>query len=835
MKTEKFNVGGMTCSACSAHVEKAVTALEGVDECSVNLLTETMTVSYGGKLSAEKICAAVSDAGYTASVFGGEKKAQAEKPSDKRRAELKKRGKKLMWSLVFLLPLFYISMGHMMGLPLPGWLHGEENALIFAFTQLLLTLPIAAINSSYFTNGFRSLLRRSPNMDTLIALGAGAALAYGIFAIYMIGWGMGHGDSALVSQYGMELYFESAGMILTLISVGKYLEARAKGQTSAALEKLMELAPETAVVERGGAEITIPAEEIAAGDIVVVRAGDRVPVDGTVTEGNGLLDQSAVTGESVPVERETGGKVIAASVNTSGYFKMRAEKVGADTTLAQIIKLVGDATATKAPVAKLADKISGIFVPAVIAVAIITAAVWLLLGQGAETALSRAISVLVISCPCALGLATPVAVMVGTGKGAENGVLFKSASALEAAHKVGTVVFDKTGTLTEGKPRVVSVSVFAGEEREAVAAAAGLEKLSSHPLAEAVCAYAEKTGVQPETAENFRNVFGRGVQGTVSGEQWLAGNRAFMEDNGVVIPQNADGKTAPGETPLFVAKSGSLCAVIAAADKPKPEAGTAVRELERLGAEVVMLSGDNAKTAGAVAAELGISRVIADVLPGEKESAVAALQNEGKTVAMVGDGINDAPALARADVGIAIGAGTDIAMETADVVLMKSGVGDVPGAIRLGKAVMRNIRENLFWAFFYNIVCIPLAAGAFSALGLTLSPMIAAAAMSLSSVCVVLNALRLKLFKFAQPRAEKTPAEAERKEIEMTKKILIEGMSCGHCSAHVEKALGAVPGVKSAAVDLASKTATVKLGGSVDDAALTKAVVDAGYEVVSVS
>lgn len=859
---ERYNVGGMTCSACSAHVEKSVSKVEGVAKAEVNLLTNSMTVLYDPALcKGSDIIAAVESGGYTASLpsQGAAKKSseKRESPAELRKREFKTMKLRLIWSLVFLVPLFYISMGHMLGAPIPSFLHGAENALSFAFTQFLLALPIVLINNHYFVNGFRNLIKGSPNMDTLIALGSGAALIYGIAAIYRIGYGLGHGDSGIVEHYMMNLYFESSGTILTLISVGKMLEARAKGKTSSAIEKLLDLAPKTAVVEREGEEITVSPDEIILGDIVIVKSGESAAVDGVIVEGRGTLDQSAVTGESIGVEKNVGDNIIAASINKSGYFKMKAQRVGDDTTLAQIIRLVEDATGSKAPIAKLADKISGIFVPIVISVALISGIIWFLTGEGLEASLSTAISVLVISCPCALGLATPVAIMAGTGKGAENGILIKSAAALETAHKLNVVVMDKTGTLTTGNPSVTDIIAAKGiTRRHILTVAASLEKKSEHPLAEAIMNCSEKNGVTAMTAENFEAIFGKGVKAVVNGKSCLAGNMALLNENCVSLGDwqaEANGLADNGATPLYIAENGAVIGIIGVADTVKPTAQAAVNDLKSMGITVVMLSGDNKRTAEAVGKRLGIDSVVSEVLPADKERVIRELQEEGKLVAMVGDGINDAPALARADIGMAIGAGTDIAIDSADIVLMKNSLLDVSGAVRLSKAVIRNIKENLFWAFFYNVLCIPLAAGAFvPLLGWHLDPMFGALAMSLSSFCVVMNALRLKLFKFKcnvpegsaaeshsvlviESAEETAPDNADNnikgENTVMEKKIHVEGMSCGHCSARVEKALNAIEGV-TARVDLEAKTAFVQTTGDVSDEVLKKAIVDAGYEVV---
>lgn len=822
----------MTCSACSSHVERAVKKVDGVKSVEVSLLTNSMTVSYEGTTPCA-IISAVVGAGYTAELFSQKEQKKA-LPSDERKKDLSGRKKRIIASLVFLVPLFYISMGHMLGAPIPPFLSGAENSLAFAFTQLLLTIPICIINSNYFINGYKNLIKLSPNMDSLIALGASAALIYGIYSIYSIGFALGRADISAAHEFSMNLYFEGAGTILTLISVGKYLEARAKGKTTAAIEKLIDLAPKTVQVEKDGVVITVPLSELRVDDIVIVKAGESVGADGVIIEGSATLDQSAVTGESMGVEKSVGSRVIAASICKNGYFRMRVEKVGDDTTLSQIIKLVEDASATKAPIAKLADKISGIFVPVVIAAAIITAAVWLIIGAEVETALLCAISVLVISCPCALGLATPVAIMVGTGKGAENGVLIKSAEALETAHKLDVVVLDKTGTITMGKPSVTSVVAFGAEEREIVSIAASLEKQSSHPLAQAITDYAEEKGVEILQTVNFDAVFGRGISGVINERKVFAGNLTFMNDNGISTnkaQEAADTLAQSGATALYIARDKEVVGVIGVSDEPKPDASEAVAELEAQGIDVVMLSGDNEKTARAIAQKVGIKSVISDVLPQQKEEEIRRLQQKGKVVAMVGDGINDAPALARADVGIAIGAGTDIAIESADIVLMRGALCGVSSAVRLSKATIRNIRQNLFWAFFYNALCIPLAAGAFSGLlGWTLNPMFAAAAMSLSSFCVVTNALRLKLVRINSKSSQIQPIQEEKK---MTKTVYIEGMMCGHCKAHVEKALGAIGGFDYE-VSLENKCAVITSENEVSDETLTSAITEAGYEVTSI-
>ena len=851
---QKFDVTGMSCAACSAAVERAVNKLKGVDNAQVNLLANSMQVEYDAAAVTEAdICDAVEKAGYGASPVAPAGKTAHAAPlpagEDPAEAELRGMKKRLAVSLAFLIPLMYVSMGHMMGLPLPAFFHGREGAVAFALTQFLLVLPIMYVNRKFYIVGFKSLWRRSPNMDSLIALGSAAAVTYGLVALYRIGWGLGTGDMELVDRYRMDLYFESAGTILTLITLGKFLEARAKGRTGAAIRALMDLAPDTALVLRDGVETEIPAEEVAVGDTVVIKPGMRIPVDGTVLTGLSSVDESAVTGESIPAEKAPGARVIAASINRSGSFTFRAEKVGQDTTLAQIIALVQDAGATKAPIAKLADKVSGVFVPVVIAIALAAFGVWLALGQTMEFALARAISVLVISCPCALGLATPVAIMVSTGKGARLGILYKNAEALENAHKIDTVVLDKTGTITEGRPAVTDLLPAPGVgKQELLRVAAALEKPSEHPLAEAILAAAGEMPL-PE-AEKFEALPGRGVRAFVDGREHLAGNLRLMEEQGVDAgwaASEAERLAKEGKTPLYFAAEGRLLGLVAAADPVKPTSAAAIGELQAMGLSVIMLTGDNARTAEAIRAKLGIERVVAEVLPQDKEAQVRELQRQGRRVAMVGDGINDAPALTRADVGVAIGAGTDVAIDSADVVLMKSDLWDLVNALRLSRATIRNIRENLFWAFFYNSIGIPVAAGALYGFGLVLNPMLGAAAMSLSSVCVVSNALRLNFFKPKQAAAPQRPADLHQNnepcaknaqpkgEPVMTEKTIhIEGMACGHCTARVEKALAEVAGVASAKADLEGKCARVALNAPVEDSVLTAAVTGAGYEVTGV-
>ena len=828
---QKFDVTGMTCSACSAHVEKSIGKLEGVSSAQVNLLANQMKVEYDEKaLTSDQIIKAVEAAGYGAALHqnGTVKAAEPVKTANKETEPMKFR---LIVSFVFMIPLFYLSMGHMMNWPLPQLFTAHENALIFVFTQFLLCLPIVAVNKKYFINGFKTLWKRSPNMDSLIAIGSSAAIVYGIFAIYRIDYGLGHGDMETVHQYAMDVYFETAAMILALITLGKYLEARSKGKTSEAITKLMDLAPKTAWIETPDGEKEVPVEEVQIGDIVIVKPGQSIPVDGIIMEGNSSIDESALTGESIPVEKSVGDKVTGAGLNKNGYFKFRAVKVGNDTALAQIIQLVEEASASKAPIAKLADKVSRVFVPVVISIAVAAFIIWLLLGYSFEFAMSIGIAVLVISCPCALGLATPTAIMVGTGKGAENGILVKSAEALETAHRIQTMVLDKTGTVTEGKPQVTDVLPAENIDRQwLLKIAASLEKQSEHPLSEAVIKKAEEEKVSLFRAEQFVSVSGRGIRAEINGKHYCAGNKMFLKESGIVVEkweEKAQKMSDEGKTPLFFAEEKKLIGIIAAADVVKKTSAQAVSELIKMGIDVVMVTGDNERTAKAIQKQIGIPHVIAEVMPQDKEAEVRKLQKAGKTVAMVGDGINDAPALARADVGIAIGAGTDIAIESADIVLMKSDLLEAVTAVRLSKAVIRNIKENLFWALIYNSLGIPLAAGVFySLLGWKLNPMFGAAAMSLSSVCVVLNALRLKLFRTEYEKSYKE----NKGENFMEKKLIIEGMSCSHCSGRVEAALNALGGV-SAKVNLEEKTATVTLNQSISDEILIKSVTDAGYTV----
>lgn len=841
---QKFDVTGMTCSACSAHVEKSVSKLEGVQCVNVNLLQNSMVVEYDDNtLGTTDIIHAVESGGYGASVQGETKTQEA--PKNVAAEEMHHMKRRLIASFCFLIPLFYISMGHMMGAPLPAILLGGENVMIFALTQLFLTIPVLIINKKYFVVGFKALWNKAPNMDSLIALGSAASVIYSVFAIYSMAYAMGHGDLMTAHHYGMELYFESAAMILTLITVGKYMETRSKGKTSEAISKLMDLAPKTATVLRGGVEQEIPVEEVVTGDTIIVKPGQRIPVDGKIIEGFSAVDESAITGESIPVEKQVGDTVIGATVNKSGYFRMTATRVGKDTTLSQIIALVEEAGASKAPIAKLADKVSGVFVPVVITIAILAAVIWFVAGnQPFSFALSIGIAVLVISCPCALGLATPTAIMVGTGKGAEYGILVKSAESLEIAHQVQTVVLDKTGTLTEGKPVVTDVVLAKGILRNRLLKqAAAVEALSEHPLAEAIVAYAKEKEVAFEKAENLTATAGQGVEADVAGKHILAGNLKMMQERGIQLGEweaKAVELAEAGKTPLFFAENETFLGIVALADTLKPTSKAAVDAFHQMGIEVVMLTGDNKRTAEAIAKELDI-QVIAEVLPQDKEREVRRLQEQGKKVAMIGDGINDAPALMRADVGVAIGAGTDVAMESADIILMKSDLMDAVTAIELSHATIRNIKENLFWAFFYNACGIPLAAGVFYPfLEWKLNPMFAAAAMSFSSAFVVGNALRLRLFrpKYAKtttalPKEDIQKELNHKEEIGMKKVLKIEGMMCNHCTGRVEKALNDLDGV-TAEVSLEGKSATVTLSKDVSDETLVQTVTDAGYEVVDI-
>jgi len=833
----KFKVTGMTCAACSARVEKVTRAVPGVEKAEVNLLAGTMAVEAADASVTEKIVKAVVNAGYGAMVDDGKKKEskKEEAPADNALKEMKKR---IIGSFSLLAVLMYFTMGHMVGLPEPHWYHGVENAVVAALLQLLLTLPVVYLNRVYYTRGLKALWHRAPNMDSLIAVGSLASLIYGIAALFRMAYAMGHGDWGTVHFYRENLYFESAAMILTLITLGKYLETRAKGRTGDAIRALMDLSPKTATVRRNGELMEIAVEDVVVGDIIIVRSGGSIPVDGTVIEGRASVDQSALTGESVPVEKVPGDTVAAATINTEGYLEFRADKVGEDTTLAQVIRMVEEAGGSKAPIARLADQIAGVFVPVVMSIAAVTLAVWMLAGSGLEFALTNAISVLVISCPCALGLATPVAIMVGTGRGAQMGVLFKNAEALENLHHIDTVVLDKTGTLTTGKPAVTDILPGKLDAVKLLNLAASLESKSEHPFAKAILE--KNAGKFFMEASDFETLPGRGVAGTIGGTRYYGGNGRLMEELGVKVPPMPE-LAEQGKTPLhFASEKGEYLGTIAAADVLKADSSAAVKAMQDLGLDVVMLTGDNEKTARAIAAKAGITHVISDVLPTDKASAVEKLRAAGHKVLMVGDGINDAPALVTADVGMAIGAGTDIAMESADVVLMNSSLAGVSGAVELSKATIRNIRENLFWAFFYNTLGIPVAAGVlFLPFGISLSPMLGAAAMSMSSVFVVSNALRLRLFKpkhivqsaceigcpVAQPAVEVAAAEEKPAVV-----IGVGGMMCSHCTAAVEKACLSVPGVESAVANLEQKNVTVT--GEFDLEAVKRAIIAEDYEIL---
>lgn len=831
----KFQVTGMTCAACSARVEKVTKGVSGVNSAEVNLLAGTMVADVDNEAVCPAICAAVSGAGYGA--IQADQNPSAAKKENVKEDELKEMKKRIIWSAVFLVILMYLTMGHMVGLPVPHIFHGLENSLLFALVQFLLTLPVVYLNRVYYSRGLKALWKRAPNMDSLIAVGSGAALIYGVAALLRMAYAMGHGQWEVVELYSENLYFESAAMILTLITLGKFLETRAKGKTGDAIRQLMDLAPKTATVRRDGREVEILSDQVQVGDTVIVKSGGRIPVDGTVISGRASVDQSALTGESVPVEKESGDSVAAATINTSGYLEFRADKVGEDTTLSQIIRMVEEAGGSKAPIARMADKIAGIFVPVVMTIAAAAFVVWMLVGETLEFSLTTAIAVLVISCPCALGLATPVAIMVGTGQGARMGVLFKNAEALENLHRVDTIVVDKTGTLTTGKPEVTDI-LSEGKEEELVRIAGALEAQSEHPFAKAILNYLHDNDIALEQAQQFETLPGRGVSGIVDGMRYYGGNRRLMNEMGIEVPDYPE-LAGQGKTPLYFGNElGQYVGAIAAADVLKPDSAEAVKALRKLGLDVVMLTGDNEATAESIAVQAGIEHVISDVLPGDKAGVVKDLQEQGHKVAMVGDGINDAPALVTAEVGIAIGAGTDIAIESADVVLMSGSLTQVSGAVELSKATIRNIRQNLFWAFFYNSLGIPVAAGIlYPAFGIQLSPMLGAAAMSMSSVFVVTNALRLRFFKpscgvvIAPAVGEKSSEEAETQKDEPKVTVIkVGGMMCSHCKAAVEKACMDVEGTVDAVVDLAAKTVTVTGDASVQ--ALEKAIEAADYEIL---
>ena len=839
MTKENFDVTGMSCSACSARVEKAVGKLVGAENVSVNLLTNSMQVKFDeAKISIAQIVDAVINAGYGASpkkISSAQIKTSSERTIDKEISSMRTR---LTWSIIFLLPTVYIAMHNMLPLPVPSIISelfdGRANAVTFAFAQFLLILPIMYLNRKYYVNGFKTLLAGAPNMDSLVGLGSMAAAMFGAFALFRIGQGLGAGNFALVDEYSRNLYFESAGMIVTLITVGKYFEARAKGKTSQAVEKLMNLAPKQATVLRGGQEVTIPVEELVIGDEVLVKPGESFAADGIILDGATTIDESAITGESLPVNKTVGDNVTSGTLNKSGFVKFRAAKVGGETTISKIIALVEEASASKAPIAKTADKVAGIFVPVVIAIALIAGATWLISGASVEFAFSIAVSILVISCPYALGLATPVAIMVGTGKGAENGILIKSGEALETAHAIDTVVLDKTGTLTEGKPFVTDILTCGVDEKKFLAIATALESKSEHPLAEAI----KGLGINKDyIAENFQAVFGKGVRAKIDGVEYVAGNENFLTECGFDLKNISEKISAlanEGKTPIIFADDKKILGIIAAADVEKKTSAQAVKEFKNLGVNVIMLTGDNERTAQTIAKRLGIKKIIAGVLPDNKAQAIENLQAQGKKVAMIGDGINDAPALAKADLGIAIGASTDVAIESAGAVLVRNDLLDAVSAIKLSRAVMTNIKQNLFWAFFYNVICIPLAAGIFyPAFGIKLSPMIGAAAMSMSSVCVVLNALRLRYFKIERPLINNQQLLITKKEIiQMQTTFKVDGMMCKHCQKHVHDALAKMDGVTAVEVSLENNSATVTATKEISIDDFAKVIDDAGYELV---
>ncbi|MFX4236857.1 heavy metal translocating P-type ATPase [Aliarcobacter butzleri] len=838
MKSQKFDIKGMTCSACSTAVDRNVKKLEGINEVNVNLLNNSMIVKYDENvLNNETIIKKVQDAGYEAFLVENGKKTQKNSTEENLgKIETNELKNRLIISFIFAIPLFYISMGHMLNWYLPHLFHGYSNAITFAFTQFLLALPIVFINIKYYKVGFKTLYKGSPNMDSLIAIGTSAAMIYGVFSIYKIGYGLGNNDIDMVIQYSHDLYFESAAIVLTLITLGKFLEARAKENTSEAINKLINLTPKTALVLRNNQEIEIPVDELVLKDIVIVKPGNIVPTDGVIIFGNSSIDESMLTGESLPVFKKVGDKIIGASINKSGSFKFEVTKLGEDTVLSQIIKLIEEASSSKAPISKLADRISAIFVPTVIVISILATVTWLFLGYSFEFALSIGIAILVISCPCALGLATPTAIMVGTGKGAQNGILIKSAESLEIAHTINTVVIDKTGTITEGKTQVTDI--FTNEkitQDKLLQLCATIEKNSEHPLADAILKKTQEKEIELLNATDFEALNGLGIKAKVEDRVFYIGNKKLLDSKNISLDlfyEKSEKLANEGKTPIFIADENEVLGLIAISDVVKPTSKDAILEFEKMGLEVIMLTGDNYKTANAIAKQININNVIAEVLPQDKEKEIQKLQSLGKKVAMIGDGINDAPALVRADVGIAIGAGTDIAIESANIVLVKSDLLDAVKAIQLSNAVIKNIKQNLFWAFFYNIIGIPLAAGVFYAvLGWKLSPMFAGAAMSLSSVTVVLNALKLKLF---EPKISKNLLEQNNisKGDKMEKILKVDGMTCGHCKARVEKVVSAIDGVDSVEVDLASKNVTVKMSKDISEQTLSDVIVDAGYEVI---
>jgi len=848
MAKEKYNITGMSCAACSAKVERVVGKLDGVENVSVNLLTNSMQVEYKeDKLSSNDIIKNIADAGYGASLATATKQKKEEKSIKKTNDDAITSMKfRLKVSIVFLAILMYFSMGSMIGLPLPKFLSGEGNPVGFALTQLLLVLPVMYVNRKYYISGFKSLFHLSPNMDTLIAVGTVAAFTYGVIAIYVMGYALNNADMHTVTEYRMNLYFESVSMILTLITLGKFFETGSKARTTDAISKLIDLSPKRANVLRDGVEENILTEDVVVGDIVIVRPGESIPVDGMIIEGSTSVDESAITGESIPVQKEKGDKLIAATINKNGSVRIKATEVGEDTAISRIIALVEEASSSKAPIAKMADKVAGVFVPVVMGISLITFIVWLALGYDFSFALNCAIAVLVISCPCSLGLATPVAIMVGTGKGAENGILIKSADALETTHSIDTVVLDKTGTVTEGKPVVTDILAFDIDENEFLKLAAGVESASEHPLAEAIVEKAKEKNLEIVSPTEFQAISGRGIVASVSGSKIIAGNEQAIKEqygnseNFTEVFKKGNELAAQGKTPMYFGKDGKLLGIIAVADTIKKDSKEAIQALKNRNIDVVLLTGDHKNTAMAIAKEAGIKKVIAEVLPTDKEEHIRELMEAGHKVAMVGDGINDSPALARADVGIAIGAGTDIAIESADIVLMHSSLKDVATAIDLSKAVIRNIKQNLFWAFFYNSIGIPLAAGVFYlSLGWKLSPMFGAAAMGMSSVCVVSNALRLRAFKPKKVKKNNIEndeielIENNRKEDKnMTTVINVNGMMCEHCKATVEKVTRGVEGVSNSEVNLDAKNVTIEHGADTDLEKVKKAITDAGYEVV---
>lgn len=848
MAKEKYNITGMSCAACSAKVERVVGKLDGVENVSVNLLTNSMQVEYKeDKLSSNDIIKNIADAGYGASLATATKQKKEEKSIKKTNDDAITSMKfRLKVSIVFLAILMYFSMGSMIGLPLPKFLSGEGNPVGFALTQLLLVLPVMYVNRKYYISGFKSLFHLSPNMDTLIAVGTVAAFTYGVIAIYVMGYALNNADMHTVTEYRMNLYFESVSMILTLITLGKFFETGSKARTTDAISKLIDLSPKRANVLRDGVEENILTEDVVVGDIVIVRPGESIPVDGMIIEGSTSVDESAITGESIPVQKEKGDKLIAATINKNGSVRIKATEVGEDTAISRIIALVEEASSSKAPIAKMADKVAGVFVPVVMGISLITFIVWLALGYDFSFALNCAIAVLVISCPCSLGLATPVAIMVGTGKGAENGILIKSADALETTHSIDTVVLDKTGTVTEGKPVVTDILTFDIDENEFLKLAAGVESASEHPLAEAIVEKAKEKNLEIVSPTEFQAISGRGIVASVSGSKIIAGNEQAIKEqygnseNFTEVFKKGNELAAQGKTPMYFGKDNKLLGIIAVADTIKKDSKEAIQALKNRNIDVVLLTGDHKNTAMAIAKEAGIKKVIAEVLPTDKEEHIRELIKAGHKVAMVGDGINDSPALARADVGIAIGAGTDIAIESADIVLMHSSLKDVATAIDLSKAVIRNIKQNLFWAFFYNSIGIPLAAGVFYlSLGWKLSPMFGAAAMGMSSVCVVSNALRLRAFKPKKVKKNNIEndeielIENNRKEDKnMTTVINVNGMMCEHCKATVEKVTRGVEGVSNSLVNLDAKNVTIEHSADTDLEKVKKAITDAGYEVV---